>query len=114
MLREANFVESVTEVAVTVTLADGTVAGAEKSVAIPLGTFVELNVPHAFALPQVTDQITPELAGSLATNAVNPAPVEVCIAAGLGPMVTAIAGAGLFVRLKVAVPDTPAVDAVTV
>ncbi len=114
IVREADLVESVTEVAVTFTvLLAGVADGAEKSVATPLGMFVALNAPQ-FALPHVTVQTTPALATSLATIAVSPAPPDTCSEVGLGPMVTEIAGRGLFVRLNVAGVDTPAVEALTV
>jgi hypothetical protein len=82
-------------------------------VATPLRAAAVLKVPHAPALPHVTVQVTPAFAGSFATNAVNPAPVETCSETGDGPIVTAIGGGVAFVRLKLAVVATPVVEAVT-
>jgi hypothetical protein len=64
-------------VAVTVTVPPvGIAPGAEKSVAPPLAVVEALNDPHAPVLPQVRLHVTPALAVSFATNAVNAAPVE--------------------------------------
>ena len=73
-----------------------------------------LNVPQAPALPHVTVQVTPAFEGSFATNAVNPPPVETWSDVADGPIVTAIGGGVVFVRLKLAGVETPAVEAVTV
>jgi hypothetical protein len=72
MVADADFVVSVTEVAVTVTvLPVGTADGAVYVVAEPLAVLVELNPPQAPVLPQVTDQVTPAFAESLLTTAVS-------------------------------------------
>lgn len=44
----------------------------------------------------------------------NPPPVEICSEVADGPIVTAIGGGVVFVRLKLAGDETPAVEAVTV
>jgi hypothetical protein len=88
-------------------------AGAEKSVVTPLRALAALNVPQAPALPQVTVQVTPAFAASLATNAVMPAPVETGSEAGAGPIVTAIGAGAVFVRLKLADEVAPETEAVT-
>jgi hypothetical protein len=65
-----DFVESVTEVAVTATVAGlGTAAGAVYVVAVPLGVLVGANVPHADThrvggVPCIVVQLTPAMAGS--------------------------------------------------
>lgn len=85
-------VESVTEVAVKVTVAPvGTAAGAVKSVAMPLRELGALKDPQG-APPQVAVQVTPALAESLVTKAVKAAPVEICSDVGAGLSVTAIIG----------------------
>ena len=71
-IADADFVVSVTEVAVTVTaLPLGIALGAVYVVALPLAVDVGLKLPHAPALPQVTDQVTPAFAESLLTTAVS-------------------------------------------
>jgi hypothetical protein len=78
MVAEADFVVSLTDVAVTVTVAGvGGAAGALNVVAVPLGVVAGAKLPH-WALPQVTVQVTPALALSLLTVAVSGA---VCVAA---------------------------------
>jgi hypothetical protein len=100
MLAVAVFVRSVTEVAVIVTvLPVGIVAGAEKSVATPLAVPAALKAPQALALPQVTIQVTPAFAGSLATKAVIPIPLEACRDPSLGPKLTAIGAAAVIVMV---------------
>ena len=70
MLADADLVESVTEVAVTVTVAGlGTEAGAEYWVAEPLAVEAAEKLPHG-ELPQLTDHLTPAFALSLLTTAV--------------------------------------------
>jgi hypothetical protein len=70
MVAEAVFVESVTEVAVTDTVAGlGAEAGAVYFVAVPLVVEAAEKLPHC-ALPQVTDHFTPAFALSLLTTAV--------------------------------------------
>jgi hypothetical protein len=100
MLAVAVFVRSVTEVAVIVTvLPVGIAAGAEKSVATPLAVPAALNAPQALALPQVTVQATPAFAGSLATKAVIPIPLDTCRDPGRGPKLTAIGAAAAIVMV---------------
>ena len=70
MVAEADFVESVTEVAVTATVAGlGAEAGAVYLVAVPLAVEAAEKLPHC-ELPQVTDHLTPAFALSLLTTAV--------------------------------------------
>jgi hypothetical protein len=70
IVAEADFVESVTEVAVTVTVAGlGTEPGAVNLVAAPLAVEVAERLPHC-PLPQVTDHLTPPFSLSLLTTAV--------------------------------------------
>jgi hypothetical protein len=70
MVAEADLVESVTEVAVTATVAGlGVEAGAVNLVAVPLAVEAAEKLPHC-ALPQVTDHLTPAFALSLLTTAV--------------------------------------------
>lgn len=70
MVAETDFVESATEVAVTVTLAGlGTVPGAEYWVAVPLVVEVAERLPHC-GLPHATDHLIPPFALSLLTTAV--------------------------------------------
>ncbi len=89
-LAEADFVGSVTEAAVMMTVApEGMAAGAEKSVATPFEDLAVVRDPQA-ALAQFAVQVTPALAESLATKAVNAAPLETCIDVGAGPRVTSI------------------------
>jgi hypothetical protein len=67
----ANFVLSVVDLAVIVTVPPGgTVEGLEKVVGLPLAEWAGEKLPHIDA-PQVADQSTPPAAGSLATVAVN-------------------------------------------
>jgi hypothetical protein len=69
MVAEADFVESVSEVAVTATVAGlGAEAGAVNLVAVPLGVEAAEKLPHC-ELPQVTDHLTPAFAVSLLTTA---------------------------------------------
>src|ERR1700733_13435719 len=69
IVAEADFVLSVTAVAVTVTAAGvGTPLGAVETVEDPLPLAAGLKLPHC-ALPQVTDQLTPAFFASLATVA---------------------------------------------
>ena len=80
MVAEADFVESVTEVAVIATVAGlGAVVGAVNLVAAPLAVVAVEKLPHC-ELPQVTDHVTPPFAPSLLTTAVRlmvePASVE--------------------------------------
>src|ERR1700722_6164446 len=92
ILAVADFVVSVTDVAVTVTVAPvGTADGAVKSVAMPARDLATLKAPP-LALPQVAVQVTPALAESLVTKAVKAAPVETCREVGPGPSVTAMIG----------------------
>jgi hypothetical protein len=69
---DADWLGSVTEVAVTVTTGEGvgTAEGAVKTVLAPLRVFAGLTAPQAPAVPQLTLQVTPALAGSLMTVAV--------------------------------------------
>ena len=70
MVAEADFVESVTEVAVIATVAGlGAVVGAVNLVAAPLAVVAVEKLPHC-ELPQVTDHLTPAFALSLLTTAV--------------------------------------------
>ena len=70
IVAEADFVESVTEVAVTVTVAGlGAEPGAVNLVAAPLAVEAAEKLPHC-PLPQVTDHFTPPFALSLLTIAV--------------------------------------------
>ena len=70
MVAEADCVESVTEVAVRVTVAGlGAVAGAVNLVATPLAVEGAERLPHC-APPQVTVHLTPAFALSLLTTAV--------------------------------------------
>jgi hypothetical protein len=70
MVAEADFVESVTDVAVTDTVAGlGAEAGAVNFVAVPLAVEAVEKLPHC-ELPQVTDHFTPAFALSLLTTAV--------------------------------------------
>ena len=70
MVAEADFVESVTEVAVTDTVAGlGAEVGAMNFVAVPLAVEAVEKLPHC-ELPQVTDHVTPAFALSLLTTAV--------------------------------------------
>jgi hypothetical protein len=111
---ETDLVASVTEVAVNLTvLPVGIAAGAEKSVATPLGELATLKDPQRPALPQVTVQVTPAFAESFATNAVIPVPPETCSEPTLGPSVTAIGGGVVLVRLKLAGVGTPPTEAAT-
>ena len=83
---EADLVESVTDVAVTVTFAGlGIVPGAEYWVAVPLGVEAVEKVPHC-ELPQVTDHLTPPFALSLLTAAVR---------LDIEPVLTEVGAAGL-------------------
>jgi hypothetical protein len=71
---DADLPMSATEVAVTVTVRGlGAMAGAEYVTGAPLAELVAESVPHG--VPEqpapVTDQVTPELLGSLKTVAVN-------------------------------------------
>lgn len=67
---EADFVASVTEVAVTVTVAGfGTEPGAANLVAVPLGVEPAEKPPHCEP-PQLTDHFTPAFALSLLTTAI--------------------------------------------
>ena len=80
MLAETDFVESVTEVAVTDTLAGlGAEGGAVYFVAVPLAVEAAEKLPHC-ELPQLTDHLTPAFALSMPTTAVRlmvePVPVE--------------------------------------
>ena len=80
MVAEADFVESVTEVAVTATVAGlGAEAGAVYFVAVPLAVEAAEKLPHC-ELPQLTVHLTPAFALSLPTTAVRlmvvPVPVE--------------------------------------
>jgi hypothetical protein len=68
---DADFVPSVTDVAVSVTVAGlGTFAGALYVIAVPGALVVADNVPHPFAVAQDTAQVTPFAALSLLTVAV--------------------------------------------
>jgi hypothetical protein len=92
----ADLVESVTEVAVMVTVAGlGAVVGAVYFVAVPLGVEAGEKLPHD-ELPQVTFHVTPALALSLLTSAVRfvdvPASSE---AGGCGDSDTEIWAGGL-------------------
>jgi hypothetical protein len=70
MVAEADFVGSVTEVAVTVTvLGVGIAVGAVYVVGAPLAVPVGLKEPHG-EVPQVTVQLTPPFLLSLVTTAV--------------------------------------------
>ncbi len=70
MVAEADFVESVTEVAVIATVAGlGAEVGAVNLVAVPLAVEAVEKLPHC-ELPQVTDHVTPAFALSLLTTAV--------------------------------------------
>jgi hypothetical protein len=70
IVAEADFVVSVADVAVTVTVFPvGTVAGAWYAVATPVAVAVGVNEPHAPPL-QVTDHVTPPSWVSLVTTAV--------------------------------------------
>ena len=70
IVAETDFVLSVTDVAVIVTvLLLGTANGAVYAVGMPLAVLPALKVPQAPALPQVTDQVTPAFAESLLTTA---------------------------------------------
>ena len=80
MVAEADFVESVTEVAVIATVAGlGAVVGAVNLVAAPLAVVAVEKLPHC-ELPQLTVHLTPAFALSLPTTAVTlmvePVPVE--------------------------------------
>jgi hypothetical protein len=80
MVAEADFVESVTEVAVIATVAGlGAEVGAVNLVAVPLAVEAVEKLPHC-ELPQVTDHVTPAFALSLLTTAVRlmvePVPVD--------------------------------------
>ena len=80
MVAEADFVESVTEVAVIATVAGlGAVVGAVNLVAAPLAVVAVEKLPHC-ELPQLTVHLTPAFALSLPTTAVRlmvvPVPVE--------------------------------------
>jgi hypothetical protein len=71
MVAEADFVVSVTDVAVTVTvLGFGIVVGAVYVVAAPLAVVVGLKEPHDEPPPQATVQVTPPFLLSLLTTAV--------------------------------------------
>jgi hypothetical protein len=110
MLAEADLVVSETEVAVTVTVAGvGTAAGAENVVAVPLGVVAGLKLPHC-ELPQVTDQVTPALALSLATVAVRAALVVAATDVGGLVSVTAIGALGTEI---VMVAEADLVESVT-
>jgi hypothetical protein len=89
-------VESVTDVALTVTVLPlGTADGAVYVVAAPLAVPVGLKLPHAPELPQVTDQVTPALAESLLTVAVRDCVALVCREVGGVPLkATLMAGGG--------------------
>jgi hypothetical protein len=68
---DADFVPSVTDVAVSVTVAGlGTFAGALYVIAVPGALVVADNVPHPFAVAQDAAQVTPFAALSLLTVAV--------------------------------------------
>jgi hypothetical protein len=100
MVADPDFVVSVTDVAVTVTLPPaGTTIGAVKVSAVPLADELELKLPQTVLVPQATVQVTPAFAVSLVTVAVTgcwapataePGPLtETAIAAGggfVGPM----------------------------
>jgi hypothetical protein len=69
IVAEADLVLSVTDVAITVTVAGvGTAPGAVKVVEEPLPVAAGLKLPHC-ALPQVADQFTPPFLESLLTVA---------------------------------------------
>jgi hypothetical protein len=88
ILADADFVVSVTEVAITVTaLPEGTATGA---VYVAEVLVMLLKAPQAPALPQVTDQVTPAFAGSLLTVAVSGAAALVCSNGGAPARVTEI------------------------
>jgi len=95
---EADFVLSVTEVAVIVTVFPvGVVAGAVYVVAAPLAVEVEVNVPQA-ALPHVTVHFTPAFALSFATLAVMlVVPAGASVDGGCAAKVTATAGGPVIV-----------------
>ena len=90
---EADFVLSVTEVAVMVTVFPvGTDAGAVKTVAAPLAVCAGLNDPHA-VLPHVTVHRTPAFALSFVTFAVMlVVPLAARVEGGCAANVTEIAG----------------------
>jgi hypothetical protein len=70
IVAETDFVESVTEVAVTATVAGlGAEVGAVYFVAAPLAVEATEKLPHC-ELPQATDHLTPAFALSLLTTAV--------------------------------------------
>ena len=83
MVAEADFVESVTDVAVTFTVPPlGAADGAVYVVAVPLAVVLALKFPQA-ALPQLTDQVTCGLEDvSLLTTAVRDCVVAFCIEVG--------------------------------
>jgi hypothetical protein len=84
IVADADFVLSVTEVAVTVTEPPlGTADGAVYVVAVPVVVLAGLKLPQAPALPQVTDHATCGLAElSLLTTAVSACWALVCSEAG--------------------------------
>jgi hypothetical protein len=95
MVAEADFVVSVTDVAVTVTvLGLGIVVGAVYVVAVPLAVDVGLKEPHDPPPPQLTVQVTPPFLVSLVTTAVRlvVAPTASDVG-GVGVSATEIAGA---------------------
>jgi hypothetical protein len=70
MTAATDLVGSCTEVAVIVTVPPaGTVEGAVYVVDVPLPVVAVLNEPHAFEVPQVTDQVTLALDELLVTAA---------------------------------------------
>jgi hypothetical protein len=91
---DADFVESVTDVAVTVTALDGTAEGAVNVVAAPLDVVVGLNDPQEPLGAQL--QVTPAFAESLLTVAVMEA----------SPLTVSDEGAPLIVML-IALPPPP-------
>lgn len=93
MVADADLVESVTEIAVTVTVAGlGIEPGAVNWVAAPLPVEAAEKLPHG-EFPQLTDHLTPPFALSLLTTAVRLVADPVSIDAGAwGLNATVIAG----------------------
>jgi hypothetical protein len=97
IVAEADFVVSATDVAVSVTVGGvGTFAGAVYVIATPEPLDAADNVPHVAPLQPAPESahVTPLLAGSLVTVAVNGCAAPTCTLAVVGATVTLIGNGG--------------------
>jgi hypothetical protein len=107
---EADFVPSLTDVAVIVAVAEfGAVAGAVYVTAVPDALEVAETEPHPFAVAQESPHVTPLFALSFVTVAVNACVFPTPIVAVVGATLTAI-GVEAPPLLVVAVPPHPATN----